>query len=88
MKEAIGVYVRVESSPDSWESSGENPQDLLAYVSHVGVVVEQDENMEMVLVRFPSHRSDHETGQRWIEVSKLTIVSMPLSPIPLICLEG
>ena len=39
----VGDYVRVSRIPDPWEGAGEEEEDRLAYIGHVGVVVEVDD---------------------------------------------
>lgn len=39
----VGDYVRVARIPDPWEGAGEEEEDRLAYVGHVGVVVEVED---------------------------------------------
>jgi len=83
----VGDYVVVSSVPCSWESSGEDQNDLEAYVGHVGLVVE-DQGDYMYLLRFPTLEEENITGQRCIERIALTLMSRPKVELPRICVES
>ena len=87
MKYQQGDYVQVVRTPDPWDAS-EYLKDREAYLEHIGIVVEIDENFfagteslkehSMLLVRFPCCIHDwEETHQRNIESFSLRLVSRP-----------
>jgi hypothetical protein len=92
----VGDYVKVIETPDSWEGSGEDEEDRVALIGHVGVIVELDHGdytdkhgkpTGMALVRFPVGRLDGDdwkqrSVQRNIEFTALSQVSSPLNPLP------
>ncbi|MCK9568813.1 hypothetical protein M0R72_07730 [Candidatus Pacearchaeota archaeon] len=82
----LGDYVLVTIQPDEWESSGEEKEDLEAWVGQVGIVVEVDPDLQQCLCRFPSYDNENETGQRNIEWESLSFVSRPASKLTRYCL--
>ena len=82
----LGDYVLVICQPAEWESSGEEQEDLEAWVGQVGIVVEVDSELQQCLCRFPSFDNENETGQRNIEWEALTIVSRPATKLTRYCL--
>lgn len=82
----LGDYVLVVGQPDEWESSGEEDEDIRAWVGQVGIVVEIDPDLQQCLCRFPSFDNENETGQRNIEWEALTIVSRPAAKLTRYCL--
>ena len=84
----VGSYVQIVEVPASWEGSGEDHDDLEAYVGHVGIVVEVDLEMDLVLLRFPTLSGEQVTGQRNVELSAVLLISAPSKRLPRCCIDG
>lgn len=81
MKIQTGDYVRITRQPDPWEGSGEEPEDALSLIGHIGLVIETDD--EWALLRFPWLDSEGVTGQRNVELTALELMSRPPRPLPM-----
>lgn len=82
----VGDYARIIAVPEAWEGSGEPPEDRLALLGHVGLVIEVPDGTDAddcALLRFPWAGSEGVTGQRNVELSALARVSSPPLAFPM-----
>lgn len=84
----VGSYVKVISTPESWEGAGESDSDRLAFVGHIGIVVEAPSDKDdVVFVRFPTYHHYDKTGNRNFEQECLEVISEPFEALPVSCVE-
>jgi hypothetical protein len=93
----IGDYVMVVKTPQPWDGAGEDPDDRMALIGHIGLVVELDLDEMwktisgceegMTFIRFlildtEDQIRENMTPQRNIEINALQLVSRPNKPMP------
>lgn len=90
----VGDYARIIDLPEAWEGSGEDEEDRMALLGHVGLVIEIDDDpndytsCHCALLRFPWLNEEGITGQRNVELSVLEFVSRPIGSLPTHLIEN